>query len=134
MNYLLDTSALLAFYFGEPGDERVREILSDDRANVWLSVLSAAEFWSRMRAEGWAAVFDAEWRRISEVVTAIIPVSWDVMRRAIDVREAAAARLPQMDALIAGTALAQGAVLVHRDVHFHAIPAHLLGQELLPGK
>ena len=134
MNYLLDTSALLAFYFGERGDERVREILSDEQASVGLSVLSAAEFWSRLRAEGWAAVFDAEWRRISEVVTEIIPVSWEVVRRSIDVRDAAAARLPQMDALIAGTALTQGAVLVHRDAHFQAIPAHLLQQEILPGK
>lgn len=34
MNYLLDTSALLAFYFGERGDERVREILSDEQASI----------------------------------------------------------------------------------------------------
>jgi PIN domain nuclease of toxin-antitoxin system len=45
--YLLDSSALLSFYFGEPGGARVQEILSDEKTIVRLSVLSMAEFWSR---------------------------------------------------------------------------------------
>ena len=134
MNYLLDSSALLAFYFGESGGERVREIVSDDRVSVGLSVLTAAEFWSRLRAEGWEQVFDEEWRRVSEVMTLIAPVSFEVVRRSLDVRAEATARLPQIDALIAGTALIHDAVLVHRDAHFLSIPAYLLQQESLPEK
>lgn len=134
MNYLLDSSALLAFYFGEPGSERVREILSDDQCSVGLSVLSAAEFWSRLRAEGWEQIFDEEWRRVSEVMNLIAPVSYDVVRRSLELRLAATTRLPQIDALIAGTALVHDAVLIHRDAHFLSIPANLLQQEILPEK
>jgi predicted nucleic acid-binding protein len=132
MNYLLDSSALLAFYFGEPGSERVREIMSDDRLGVGLSVLTAAEFWSRLRAEGWEHVFDEEWHRVSDVMTLIAPVSFEVVRRSLDVRVAARARLPQIDALIAGTALVHDAVLVHRDAHFLSVPGDILQQEFLP--
>ena len=132
MNYLLDSSALLAFYFGEPGSERVHEILSDDHSSVALSVLSAAEFWSRLRAEGWERIFDEEWRRVSDVMTLIAPVSFDVVRRSFDLRLAVTTRLPQIDALIAGTALVHDAILIHCDAHFLSIPGHLLQQESLP--
>ena len=50
MKYLLDSSGLIALYFGEPGAERVREILSDERADARLSALTAGEFWGRLRA------------------------------------------------------------------------------------
>lgn len=132
MNYLLDSSALLAFYFGESGTQRVREILADDQTDVSLSVLTAAEFWSRLRAEGWEGAFDSEWRLVSEAVSAIIPISLEVVLLSITLRAAATARLPQIDALIAATAALQGATLIHRDPHFMAIPAHLLHQEMLP--
>lgn len=131
MTYLLDSSALLAFFFGEPGGERVRAMLSDEAADVRISVLTMAEFWSRLRAEGWAQAFDEEWQRVSELVNAIEPVSLDVVRQSLALRSATTARLPQVDALIAATAALHRAVLVHRDPHFLAIPALLLVQELL---
>jgi PIN domain nuclease of toxin-antitoxin system len=34
MIYLLDSSALLAFYFGEPGGDRVRELLGDEENDI----------------------------------------------------------------------------------------------------
>lgn len=132
MNYLLDSSALLAFYFGESGARRVGEILADDQTNVSLSVLTAAEFWSRLRAEGWEEAFDNEWRLISKAVSAVIPITLEVVLLSLPLRTAATARLPQIDALIAATAALQGAILIHRDPHFTAIPAHLLRQEMLP--
>jgi predicted nucleic acid-binding protein len=131
MNYLLDSSAVLAFYFGEAGGERVQQILSDDQVSVRLSVLTMAEFWSRLRAEGSAEAFTKDWREISELMTEIEPVSMAVVRRSLDLREAARSRLPHIDALIAATAALNNAVLVHRDPHFLAIPGHLLRQESL---
>lgn len=134
MIYLLDSSALLAFYFGEPGGDRVREILSDEKTIVRLSVLSMAEFWSRLRAIGSAALFDEEWRQLSEMMTSIDSISSEIVYRSLALRAAATARLPQIDALIAATAVEQNAILVHRDPHFLSIPQHLLQQESLPDK
>lgn len=134
MRHLLDSSAVLAFYFGEPGAERVREILSDERTPVDLSVLTAAELWSRLRAEGAEPVFEDAWHRLSELASALVPVSLSVVLRAIELRRAALARLPLIDALVAAAAVEQGAVLVHRDPHFASIPADLLRQERLLDK
>ena len=115
MTYLLDSPALPAFFFGEPGGERVSAMLSDEAADVRISVLTLAEFWSRLRAEGWAQAVDVEWQRVSELVTAIEPVSLAVVRQSLALRSAATTRLPQVDALIAATAALHAAVLVHRD-------------------
>ena len=134
MIYLLDSSAVLAYYFGEPGGARVRAILSDDDLDAEISVLTMAEFWSRLRAEGSGEVFGEEWRAVSELMSAIHPVSLEVVSKSLEVRTLATARLPQIDALIAATAVLRDAVLVHRDPHFSSIPVDLLKQELLPDK
>jgi hypothetical protein len=134
MSYLLDSSALLAYYFAEPGGERVRELLSDDGIDVGISVLTMAEFWSRLRAEGSADAFAEEWRVVSELLSSIHPVSLDVVSKSVELRSAATGRLPQIDALIAATAAILNAVLVHRDPHFSSIPGGLLRQETLPEK
>lgn len=131
MNCLLDTSALLAFYFGEPGAERVQQILADEAINVGLSVLSTGEFWSRLRAEGWEEVYEKEWERLSDLMTFIAPVTLEVAHRSNTLRSAASGRIPLIDALIAATAVAHDAVLIHRDPHFASIPEQLLQQESL---
>lgn len=132
MTHLLDTSAVLALYFGEPGADRVRDLLADPQHSVTLSVLTAAEFSSRLRAEGAEEAFESDWDRLSDLVSAVLPVSLTVVRRSIALRQAATARLPLVDALIAATAAESGAVLVHRDPHFASIPKTLLSQEALP--
>lgn len=134
MSYLLDSSAVLAYYFGEPGGERVCEILSDDGTDVGVSVLTMAEFWSRLRAEGSADVFGEEWRAVSELMSAIHPVSLEVVSKSLELRSAATERLPQIDSLIAATACLLELVLVHRDPHFSSIPSEFLQQEALPEK
>ena len=131
MNYLLDSSALLAFYYGESCAPRVKEMLSDERSDTGLSVLSAGEFWSSLRAQGWERAFDDEWRRVSEAVDELIPVSLPIVFRSLELRRATPGRLPYVDALIAATAAVRGAVLVHSDPHFLSIPTHLLQQECL---
>lgn len=132
MTHLLDSSAILALYFGETGADRVRELLVDPQHSVALSVLTAAEFSSRLRAEGAEEAFEADWDRLSNLVSAVLPVSLTVVRRSIALRRAATERLPLIDALIAATAAESGAILVHRDPHFASIPKSLLSQELLP--
>lgn len=132
MTVLLDTSAVLAFYFGEPGADHVRDVLADARIPVALSVLTAGEFWARLRAEGAEERFDEDWHRLTELVPNVVAVSLPVVRKAIDLRRAATSRLPYIDALIAATAAEHDAVLLHRDPHFSAIPTQWLAQEQLP--
>ena len=68
------------------------------------------------------------------MASGVDPVSVEVVRRSLDLRGAATLRLPQIDALIAATAMLHDAVLVHRDPHFLSIPGYLLRQEALPEK
>lgn len=133
MKVLLDTSAVLAFYFGEPGAERVREVLADPSVGVATSVLTAGEFWGRLRAEGIEERFDTEWQRFAEVVPDVLEVTIPVVLRANALRHAATRRLPYVDALIAATAAQHGAVLLHRDPHFAWLSDGALSQEMLPG-
>lgn len=133
MKVLLDTSAIVAFFFGEPGATRVRDVLSEPRNVASMSVLTPGEFWSRLRAEQAEARFDAEWRRLNDLVPDVLPVTLSIVLRAVAIRRAATARLPYVDALIAATAAEHDSVLLHRDPHFASIPAPHLSQEALGG-
>jgi hypothetical protein len=53
---------------------------------------------------------------------------------AVRLRISATARASAMDTLIAATSSVRGAMLVHRDPHFTAIPTSILKQEMLPPK
>jgi len=131
MTHLLDSSAFLAYFFNEPGKPRVEQLLTDETASLGLSVLTASEFWSRLKQEGREAVFDEEWADHLPLFDAILPVDWAVTQRAVAIRRATPSRLPTIDSLIAASAAVQSAVLVHRDPHFRAIPGELLQQEFL---
>lgn len=128
MMIVLDTSALLAFYFGEPGEGRVGALLGDAGARVCISALTVGEFWSRFRSRGVEARFDEEWGRVRELLGEIIPVSAEIVLISCALRSATRERLPYIDALIAATAVVRGATLAHRDAHFESIPAGLLRQ------
>jgi predicted nucleic acid-binding protein len=55
-----------------------------------------------------------------------------VAELAWQVKEACPERIPLVDALIAGTARACNAVLVHRDPHLARIPREVVGQVVPP--
>lgn len=131
MNILLDTSAVLALYFQEPGGARVAAMLGDPAVRANVSALSVGEFWSRLRARGSAQDFNDAWAGLQELIDDVIPVSPDIVLASCALREATPARLPYIDALIAATAAARNAILIHRDAHFPAIPMGLLKQEML---
>jgi len=131
MTHLIDSSAFFAYFFNEPGRNRVEEILRDSAHSPALSILTASEFWACLRRQGKAASFEQEWQEHLPLFDSVIPVDWVVTRRAIALREAARTRLPTIDSLIAATAALHDAVLVHRDPHFLEIPAALMRQEHL---
>ena len=131
MNYLLDSTAFFAFFFDQPGRQRVEELFQDPAAMIGLSVLTAVELWARLKAEGREQAFDQEWNAHLPLFDRLVAVDLTLSLQAVELRRAASSRLPTIDALIAATATAAGAVLVHRDPHFAAIPSHLLRQEQL---
>lgn len=134
MTHLLDTSAFFAFFFDEPGRQRVEELLREPAVEVGLSTLTSVELWARLRAEGRDTVFEQEWEDYLPLFERIVAVDFPLCLKAIELRRAATSRLPTIDSLIAAAAANYDAVLVHRDPHFTSIPSHLLKQELLPEK
>jgi predicted nucleic acid-binding protein len=134
VTHLLDSSAFFAFFFDEPGRQRVEELLREPAVEAGLSVLTSVELWTRLKAEGRDEAFEQEWEDHLPLFEQIISVDFSLCLKAIELRRAATARLPTIDSLIAAAAAQRNAVLVHRDPHFKSIPGHLLKQELLPAK
>ena len=134
MTHLLDSSAFFAFFFDEPGRQRVEELLREPAVKMGLSALTSVEFWARLRAEGRDMVFEQEWEDYLPLFEQIVSVDLSLCLKAIELRRAATSRLPTIDSLIAAAAAEHDAVLVHRDPHFKSIPGHLLKQEILPEK
>jgi predicted nucleic acid-binding protein len=120
IRYLLDTSAVLAWYFDEEGGEQVAALF-ETQAEVYLSVLTYGELSSRLCAVGAVADVEPTWRALAELIDGVLPVSLDTCRRASAMRQRAVSRLPYVDALIAAGALEAKATLVHRDPHFAAV-------------
>ncbi len=127
--YVLDTSALLAHYLGEEGADLVSSILLQDEGFV------AAVTWLELRVK-LKGEPDAEnsIRMYEEAVAGTIQITREVAAKAFELREAAATRLPSLDALIAGSAATKGYQLVHKNSHFLSIPAPFLNQIMLPTK
>ncbi len=128
MTYLLDTSALLAFFLGEWGAEPVRALFDDNRHRVAISVITKVEFWTRLKSLGREADFEREWSMLQPLFDAVLEVDDAVAEQAIRLRCATPQRLPTVDALIAATAAVHGLTLVHRDPHFREIPPNAFQQ------
>ena len=124
MNYLLDTSAVLAHYHREPGSLQVQALFDQAASTILLAAPSMIEIDTALKVrisdEGQRrVVLDSYAGRLARVV----PLDHAAAVAAISVKATALKRLPAMDALIAGCAVASGATLVHRDPHFDAVPA-----------
>ena len=135
MTHLLDTSALLAHYLAEPGATRVQALFEDTAVVTGTSILALFEFDLRLHQLGIdAATRDTELNRYRALLSEIVNVDEAIRNEAVRLRISAPARASAMDTLIAATASVRGAVLVHRDPHFTAIPTSMLKQEMLPPK
>ena len=65
------------------------------------------------------------------LITEVVAIDEAIAELAFELYRATIERLPTLDSLIAAAASSNGAVLVHRDKLFNAIPASLLLQEYL---
>lgn len=121
--YALDTSALLTLRDDEPGAERVAEVLhlaAKGKARCYGCFISLMEVLYRVwRDEGEAS------GRLAYQQCLALPVEWV---RDSDALLLMAAELKALyplslaDAWIAACARVNGAVLMHKDPEFHALP------------
>lgn len=135
MMHLLDTSAILTHYLDEPGADQVAELLAGGPERILLAAPTWVELDRRLRElisahDERERVFNAYTRDLSRMVA----LDADATRSALLIQSKTSARLPLVDALIAGCASAQRARLVHRDPHFDHIPADQLKTLRLPDK
>lgn len=130
--YLLDTSALLTLRDDEPGAGRVAEILELAQHGSTRCVgcfITLMEILYRVwKDEGEVA------GRLAYEQCLALPIVWihestALLLRAVALK--ASHPLSLADAWIAATALEQGAVLVHKDPEFRAVPVE---HEMLPLK
>ena len=135
VTHVLDTSAILAHYFDEPGAEMVERLWHDSGNRVAICVLTLPELKGRLVDEvpDRQEIERAFSQYVDELTTSLV-VDREAARSAILLRESVDGRLPLVDAVIAGCAHAHSAVLVHRDPHLAAIPHDLVTQLVLPEK
>ena len=127
--YLLDTSALLTHCFGEPGAGEVDEMLASKRAYV------AAVTWFELRVKLQGTIHAPALLQIyADALAGTIDITREVAEAAFQLRQTVGVRIPAVDSLIAGAAIAHGFHLVHRDSHLAAIPLSVLAQTVLPAK
>ena len=127
MTHLLDTPAVLAYYFEEDGADRVQTLLADTKNPPSICCITELEFWARLKSLGAEAHFGSDWPELSNFLTTC-SLDGQIVGRAVEIRRACSDRLPPVDSLIAATASFHNMVLVHRDPHFESIPRKLLRQ------
>ena len=133
MTHLLDSSAILTHFFGEPGADQVSALLAQGPEVVALAAPSWPEIERRL-AELIPDATEAHriWRLYTQSLCGLVPVDASAALAAISLRQATPERIPLIDALIAGCAKARGLILVHRDRHLAAIPDTMLKTLRLP--
>ena len=135
VSHVLDTSALLAHYFNEPGASLLDALWADESKRLGISAVTVAELRGRLNHEitDEAEAMQAAGAYLDELTTCL-PVDRATAEAAWQLRQATPNRLPLVDALIAATARVAGAVLVHKDPHMSQIPPGLVQQMQLSEK
>ena len=131
ITHILDSSAWLAHIFEEPGGGEVTALFEDPETEIGISVLSLLEVHVQFRIKDRTDDFHEMVESYRPLFSRIIIANEPVILRAVNLREAASARLPAIDSMIAATAALQGAVLVHRDAHFLSLSEEWLKQQYL---
>lgn len=130
--YVLDTSALLTLRDDEPGADRVAEVLhqaAKGKARCYGCFISLMEVLYRV----WRDEGEVKGRLAYQQCLAL-PMEWVRDSDALLLKAAELKALHPLslaDAWIAACALEQGAVLMHKDPEFQALPVE---QEVLPLK
>lgn len=131
MKVFLDTTALIVHAMGQTGAELVQSYFTNEENEIFISALSLFELASVFHRCGLDEQIPQVWAIYSEVAQ-LISVDADLARAAWQLRVESGQRIPIADAIIAASARAQQAILLHRDQHLTTIPKGLLSQQVLP--
>ncbi|MGA2380338.1 MAG: PIN domain-containing protein [Spirochaetia bacterium] len=132
VTHVLDTSALLAHFFDEPGAAVVQELWTSKGPRPGICAVTVAELRGRLSEEmGDGGDAQAAADAYLQDLTVCLDVDRAVAELAWHIRAATPQRLPLVDALIAATARAAGAILVHKDPHMARIPGEVVRQIVL---
>lgn len=135
MNCVLDTSALLAHFFNEPGQVEVSKLFADPDRTIGISVLTIYELNTRLRVLGLnGAEIKSTITAYCQTLDFVAPVTEEIADLAAELRSNAKQRVAAVDVLIAATAVSKGATLVHRDPHFTVLTSGRPQQIILPTK
>lgn len=120
----LDSSAILALIYGEPGVDIVRQLLEDaerERAVVYLSVLSLCEIVSTLiKTHGENVAHD----ELALVLTMPVQMGSPTRQHCTEAGWLRGRyKLSTADAIIATQTIAANAELVHKDPEFDQVPA-----------
>lgn len=133
ITHVLDTSALLAHYFSEPGATRVNQLLVDGNNKIGICVVSVPELKTCLLEKvNDAKEVERAFELYADQLTKNLIVNRSIADIATHLRSTIRPRLPLVDSLIAACAQKYKAVLVHRDPHFDAIPSSTIKQLKLP--
>jgi predicted nucleic acid-binding protein len=128
-SYLLDTSALVAHFLGQPGGDFVADCLRKGQAAV--CALTVVEFQALLKRQGLPQARRQQvWSLFREVIVSVFPVDEDVAALAVQLRDEAATRIPLADACIAACAVRHQLILLHSDSHYGALPTDCQATDL----
>jgi len=134
ITHILDTSAILAHYFDEPGAAEVDAVWQDKKNRPAVCALTVPELKTRLLVEvDDRAEVNRAFKLYVDELTTSVPVDRAVADEAAALRDSSPSRLPLVDACIAGCAKLHRCVLVHRDPHLAQLPK-TVRQLRLPGK
>ncbi len=105
--------------------------MKSEEDKVSISALSLVEMHARLRSFDRQEEFSQVLEDYRDLFTSVLSADEPVALRAVALRHIATARVPTIDLLIAATAAHHGAILVHRDRHFLAVPGELLQQKMI---
>ncbi|MBK8475394.1 MAG: PIN domain-containing protein [Opitutaceae bacterium] len=133
ITHVFDTSAILAHYFHEPGAELVNELLADNSAEVGIPAIELLELKRQLnRTLPDATEAQRAFRLYADELIAPIPVTREIVARALLLIERMGDQLSPSEAILAATAQHEGAILVHRTAPLAVLPANVLRQCALP--
>ena len=129
--FVLDSYALLAYFFHEPGYSRVSALLSEASVDtvLYMSLMNCGEVYYRVRVRYNQALAKKAWTDLGRLPINISRPTEQLVLASAELK--AVHRLPYLDAFTASLALAKKATIVTGDLDFQKVES-LVAVDWLP--